>query len=186
MRFGLRELLFLLLLLAMPVAAWWFVFNPRNVQIAEDITLIEKKEQKLRALTDATRNTPNLGEEIDRLSEAIDLFEQQLPNDREVEVIIKEVWQLATARKLTPLSIRTDKPSHSGQFSELPIQMKIAGDFDGFYQLLLDIEKLPRISRIPKLELEKAKSRDRDKGQMVAELTLSIFFEREVDEETTG
>lgn len=184
MRFGMRELVFLLLLLAMPVAAWWYVFNPRNMQIAEDVKVIEQKEQKLRALAQATRQTPNLTDEIDRLSEAIDLFEAQLPSDREVEVLIKEVWELATQRKLTPISIRTDKPVKSGQFSELPIQMKIAGDFDGFYELLMDIEKLPRISRLPRLELEKSKGRDHDKGQMVADMTLSIFFEQPQTEET--
>ena len=33
MRFGIRELIFVLVLLAMPVAAYFFVFEPRNVQI---------------------------------------------------------------------------------------------------------------------------------------------------------
>ena len=35
MRFGFRELIFLVVLLAVPVASWWYVFKPRNTEIAQ-------------------------------------------------------------------------------------------------------------------------------------------------------
>ena len=54
MRFGFRELVFILLLLAMPVASFFFVFKPRNEQIREARTEIRDKQEKLRQLTAAT------------------------------------------------------------------------------------------------------------------------------------
>ncbi len=175
MRFGLRELIFILVLLAMPVAAYFFVFEPRNKQIAEALKEIQEKEAKLSQLELVTKDIDDLGQEIDKLTEAIEMFEMKLPAQREVEVILKQVWELAAQHNLIPKKIRTDKPVAAAQYAELPIQMTIIGDFDGFYSFLLDLEKLQRITRMPKMILEK--SVRNDDGQMQADVVLSIFFD---------
>lgn len=175
MRFGLREIIFILLLLAMPMAAYWFVFKPRNAQIEEAREEIRQKQAKLEKLQSATHNIDDLGQEIDKLTEALEIFEQKLPAQREVEVILKQVWEIAAKHALTPKSVRTDKPVPAAQYAEIPIYMTIVGDFDGFYSFLLDLEKLKRITRIPEMTLKKGTKGN--EGQMTAELVLSIFFE---------
>lgn len=174
MRFGTREMLFLVLLLAMPVAAYFFVFQPRNTQIAEARQEIAQKQEKLRQLEEHTRDMEDLGAQIDRLEQAIALFEQKLPAQQEVEVILKEVWELAARHGLTPKSVRTDKIVAAAQYAELPIELVIIGDFDGFYSFLLDMEKLQRITRMPQMKLQKLKDAE---GAVQANLVLSIFFE---------
>lgn len=175
MRFGFRELLFILVLIAMPVASWWFVFNPKNEQIATAEREMVSKQQKLQQLQAATKQIEDLGEEIDKLTKAIELFEAKLPAEKEVEVILKEVWQVAAKHQLKPRSVRADKPIKAARYSELPLKMVIAGDFDGFYAFLLDLEKLSRITRVPDMKLDKLKKGE--DGQMEASFTLSIFFE---------
>ena len=165
----------MLLLLAMPVAAYFFVFQPRNEQIEQARREIKQKQGKLDQLQAVTKNIKNLGEEIDSLSAAIKLFEEKLPAQREVEVILKQVWELAAKHQLIPKSIRTDKPSATVMYAELPINMTIVGDFDGFYSFLLDLEKLQRITRIPFMALTRGKKLA--DGQMEAQLVLNIFFE---------
>ncbi|MCH8244120.1 MAG: hypothetical protein IH897_16140, partial [Planctomycetes bacterium] len=44
MRFGIRELIFLVVLLAVPVASWWYVFKPRNAEIQQAHREIEVKQ----------------------------------------------------------------------------------------------------------------------------------------------
>jgi type IV pilus assembly protein PilO len=177
-----REMIFLLVLLALPAASYFFVFQPRNAQIADARREVAQKQAKLEQLEAATRNIADLGTEIDKLSEAIDLFEQKLPAEREVEVILKQVWELAAKHKLTPKSIRTDKPVPSAGYSELPIRLTISGDFDGFYSFLLDLEKLKRITRVPQMQIKKVPL---EEGQMQADVVLSIFFEAQ-DKSDTG
>ena len=174
MRFGVREFIFMLLLLAMPVAAYFFVFEPRNTQIAEARNEIALKQAKLAQLEEKTKSMVDLGKEIEKLSKAIQAFEQKLPAQREVEVILKEVWELAAAHNLTPKSVRTDKILKAAHYAELPIKMVIVGDFDGFYEFLLSLENLPRITRLPLMKLKK---KGENEGYMHADLVLSIFFE---------
>jgi type IV pilus assembly protein PilO len=178
MRLGLREFMFLLLLVAIPTAAWWLVFKPANEQIAAARAEILAKQQKLTRLEAATRHIEDLGREIDKLTQAIDLFEAKLPAEKEVEVILKEVWQVAARHQLKPRSIRAEKPIKSLRYSELPLKMVISGDFPGFYAFLLDLERLSRLTRIPDMKLEKVRTvTDGPDGQMEASFTLSIFFE---------
>jgi type IV pilus assembly protein PilO len=170
-----REAIFLLVLLAMPVAAYLFVFEPRAARRTQVTQEIMQKEAKLAQLEAATHNIADLGGEIDRLSGAIDLFEQKLPAEREVEVVLKEVWELAARQKLTPKSIRTDKPVVTNKYAELPIKITIVGDFDGLYSFMLELNKLRRITRMPKMSITKAKADT--EGQVQADVILSIFFE---------
>lgn len=180
MRFGTRELFFVILLLAMPLSAYYCIFAKWNKSIAQAQTEIQNKQAKLAQLRQATASIPDLGTEIDRLSKAITIFEKKLPAQRQVEVVLKEVWQLAAKHGLNPKSVRTDKIEPTAHYAELPIRMQIEGNFDGFYSFLLDLEKLPRITRMPVMKLEKVKKKDAD-GQMKADIVLSIFFEGKQD-----
>ena len=178
MKMGPREILFILLLLALPIAAYQFVFQPRNTQIRRVRDRIQDKQTKLNQLQDATQRIDDLGREIERLSEAVTLFEQKLPAEREVEVILKEVWELATAHELIPKSVRTDDPVDMQAHIELPLKMVIVGDFDGFYSFLLAMERLKRITRLPQVKLE---SIDRYEGKIKADMVLSIIYEAKTD-----
>lgn len=174
MQLGLRQFLFIIVLLAMPVANYYVVFQPRNAQIAAARAEIQRKQDKLAALERATRNSEDLGAEIEKLTSTIQRIEERLPAEHEVEVILQQVWELATRHELTPRSIRTDKPHATAQYTEQPIKLVIIGDFDGFYGFLLDLAKMKRITRMPRMKLVKT---EREEGQMQANLLLSIFYE---------
>ncbi len=174
MRLGYREILFFMVLLGLPVAAFMFVFEPVNEEIDQVRRENAAKQAKLDKL-EVTRHIQDLGNEIQKLDEAISMFEAKLPAEKEVEVILKEVWRLASEHGLRPKSIRTEKPVESAMHNELPIKMEILGDFDGYYSFLLDLERLSRITRIPEMKLIKLKD---TQGHMKASFTLSIFFEK--------
>lgn len=186
MRLGMRELLFLLVLLAMPVASYLFVFQPRSDQLAEARREIRLKQQKLHQLAQATNhgeNVKGLGRQIDKLSSAITLFRQKLPAQQEVESVLQQVWKLAARHHLTPKSVRTDKIVKNDRYSELPIKMEIIGNFDGFYSFLLDLEKLKRITHVPTMKLSRLQEHD---GSMKADIVLSIFFEGDKPADNAG
>jgi len=183
MQLGLRQIVFMLVLLAMPLAAYYFVFMPRNRQIDEARREIQQKQEKLRQLETATRTVDDLGEQIDKLTETIRVFEEKLPAEREVEVILQQVWELAAKHRLTPRSIRTDKPCATSQYTELPIKLIIVGNFDGFYSFLLDLAQMRRITRTPKMKLVKLNGVE---GQMQADMMLSIFYEAQTADRPGG
>ena len=81
---------------------------------------------------------------------------------------------MAEANSLQTKTIKTLKTERGPNYSEQPIDMSLAGDFNGFYSFLLQLEKLQRITRVTSMNLQKISDRD---GEMQAQMTLSIFFE---------
>lgn len=184
MKFGLRETIFIVLLMLIPVGAWWFVFRPQNARNAEMHRQIETRQAKLRKINKTAATIGDLEKQIESLSEAIGYFKSKLPDEKEIDKILQEIWILAESNDLQAKSVRTRlrKSKQSGflaedsEQAEQPIVVQLVGDFRGFYAFLLALESQPRIMRIRTMNLEK-----KDKcppGYVSAEFEMSIFFER--------
>jgi len=176
MKLGVRELLFLSLMLGLMGSSYFFVFRPaaekREARRAEIAA-------KFKALSDLRQTTAGIGDverKIAELEQAIRFFERKLPAQKEVDSILKQIWELADRNALQTRTIKTLKAGRTAGCSEQPIQMTLAGDFRGFYSFLLELEKLPRLTQVTQMKLEKSPDRD---GSAVAQMTMSIFFEAE-------
>ena len=99
MKIGIREIVFVVLLTAIPVAAWAFVFRPNNVCKAEMAAEIASRQAKLQALNKATATIGDLKSEIAALEKAINFFRSKLPSEKEMDKVLREVWLLAEANK---------------------------------------------------------------------------------------
>ena len=181
MKFGVRELVFAVLLLGIPLGAWKFIFVPRNQQDSEMRQQIEAKQQRLRAVNFATATIGDLQKQISALQQAIGFFQSKLPNEKEIDKVLQEVWQMAESNRMTTKSIRTlqrstDQPTAQSH-CEQPISMQLEGDFAGLYAFLQALENQPRIMRIRDMTLKKM-----DKGPPGAvqvSFVMTIFFESE-------
>jgi len=184
MRFGPREIIFMVALMVIPIGAWWFVFRPQNTRNAEMRRQIEARQAKLRDLNTTLSAIGDLEEEIGSLNKAIEFFHSRLPSEKEIHKILQEIWLLAESNDLDAKSIRTLTskgakgylPKGASQAEQL-IGIELEGDFRGFYAFLLALEDQPRIMRISKMDLELV---DKDEtGKIKAAFELSIFFERD-------
>jgi len=189
MKFGLRELFFFAVLLAVPLAAWMFLFKPRNDDITKAKAEIEIKQTNLKKLAEVTSKISDIGLAIEQGRESIALIEAKLPSEQSVDLILEQVWSLAKKNRLTVKSVKSEKAVPAALYMELPLKMQMEGQFDGFYQFMLELENLPRITRIYQLKLERAGSDlmpskkgeaaegELPPGSMTTEFILSIYFE---------
>src|SRR4029450_9178155 len=158
MKFGLRELIFFLVLLTVPVASFIWVFRPRNEEITQAKLEIAAKQTKLDTLAKVTSKIEDIGVEIEKGRESVDMIEAKLPNEQDVEGILEQVAQLAKRNNLIVRSVKSDKPVPAAMYMEQPLKMVMDGEFDGFYQFMLELENLPRIPRIHQIKLDRADS----------------------------
>ena len=174
MKFGIRELILVSAMVALLVCSYFFVFAKSNEKRETLKKEIAVKRTALANLQKATAGIDDLGNKVEELQRAIDFFEKKLPAEKEVDSILKEVWQMAEANSLQSKTVKPLRSERGASYSEQPVQISLAGDFNGFYSFLLQLEKLPRITRVTQMKLEKINERD---GEMTAQMTLSIFFE---------
>jgi type IV pilus assembly protein PilO len=176
MKFGIREISFVVVMLGLLGAIYFLVWDKAQTKIA---AMERKTADKVTALSDlekATSGVADVDKKVAELEEAIKFFEKKLPQERDIDQILKEVWEMADKNQLTTKTIKTMKSQRGAAYSEQPIEMSLSGNFSGFYEFLLKLEKLPRLTRINQLNLDKISGKE---GEMEAKLVLSIFFEPE-------
>ncbi|MFZ4575530.1 MAG: type 4a pilus biogenesis protein PilO [Phycisphaerales bacterium] len=173
MNLGLRALL-IIVILATPLAAWWFAFVPENKYIDALSKDLKHKEEMLEKLRQETSRNADLQKANEELHRSVTLIEQRLPSNKEIDAIVRQVSDLAVAAGMQPPAIKSDKPVQSALYMEQPLEMEVNGNFLGFFKFIADVEKLPRITRIHDLKITSQTGKD---VELKAEFTLSIYFQ---------
>jgi len=205
MKIGIREIIFFVLLLCIPLGAWLFVFKPDKTRAAEISKEIQAKQHNLAQTNLASASIAALGREVTSLEEAMEYFKSKLPNQRQTPMVLKEISNLVTTHELKLVSIRPANKASSNQIKFVPeggphleqaIDIRVEGDFQNFYLFLQALESLPRITRIQELILEGNRLNDiktvqralndgtelnakrLPMGHVIVKFKMSIFFER--------
>lgn len=174
MRFGSRELLFLVVMLGLLFSAWYFVFKQADDRIAVLREDTDAKRHKLEELREATKRIVDINSKIADLQKQIRFFESRLPKQSETGSIVAKIDEQARGRhQLTVGRISAMRPDKAAGFFELPVKINMQGDFRSFYEFMLQTERLPRITRVNQMHLAKMAEQD---GSMTADMTLSIYF----------
>lgn len=175
MKLGLRETLFIALMLGLLGGSYWFGFRKaeqRREALRQDTARMQVELHRLR---EATHGVEDLNTRLDELQEALVFFEQKLPSAKDVDAVLSDVTAAAARNGLTVEKFEELRVRVEPNYSEQPIRMNLTGTFEGFYEFMLALEKLPRITRVTDLELKRINSTGND--PMQATLDLSVFFE---------
>jgi type IV pilus assembly protein PilO len=152
----------------------YMLLNQITTRRQEMLADTAHKRQVLISINKATSGIEDLNQKIDDLKRAITFFESKLPEEKEVNAILDQVSRMADVNSLQSKSVKTLRSTKAAGYSEQPIEISLSGDFYGFYAFLLQLENLPLITRITKMDLTKIDDHD---GEMQSKVTLSIFFE---------
>ncbi|MGN6367223.1 MAG: type 4a pilus biogenesis protein PilO [Phycisphaerae bacterium] len=178
MQFGPRTFIFFVLLLAMPVAAYFMLFKPLDVHLADVKARTQEKAEKLQELADKLQKSPtkNMETEIQQLHEVVALLEHKLPTAKETEAVYNDVWNLAVKNHLNIKSVRTNPVIEKSTYSSQSIRMVITGPMkDGFYRFLSDVERqLKRLTRITDMSIQ---ADEKVPGNVQVDMTLTVYFE---------
>jgi len=177
MRFGIRELIMLTLVLAAPAASYFFVFMPQTERIQKARVEIEHKMEMLDNLRAETARTQDLMLANQQISDSIETIEARLPTDKEVDMIVRQVTDLAVASGLAQPALKSEQPVGAAGYREQPLTLTTEGTFAGFYNFLLSLEQLPRITRIPDFKVN-TDAKTAETGILKIEFTLSIYFQQ--------
>jgi len=171
---GFRKAVFFILLLGIAVVGYQYMIKPANRHLARAKERVDTKLAKLVEFEKTTIAAEDLTKQLEQLQEAIRFFESKLPPTSEIHKVLEQVTVIAQKQGLKPKTIRTLQKKDNSGYVEQPLQMELEGNFNSFYSFLLELEKLPRITKIRELELNKQKESE---GQITADFIVSIFFQ---------
>ena len=172
MKLGIREYAYLAVLVAVPLASWFFVFQPRNEDIAGARREIASMEATLARLDTLAGTVGDVRASIDEAEGRLADFGRIIPNAEEVEDLLAEMNRIGQRHELSIASIRAIKQTEVQGYIEIPHRVEISGDFEGIYRVLADLERLPRLVRVQSLEIERSLL---DAGRADGERTFGLL-----------
>jgi Tfp pilus assembly protein PilO len=174
MKPGLQQFLIFALLLGILGGAWQLGFKRLGEKRESLQADIRVKQDILDTITASGKTASKLGQEMKRLQEEIDRFDQRLPKSKSEYSMQQDLSRIAESRGVQITSTRPLPIVKSQRCHELPIELKFAGEFLSFSDFLRDVESLERITRVTALSI----SRSDDVNKPTAgTVTISIFFE---------
>jgi len=176
MQFGLRTLLFVVLLLGMLVSSYPLLFKRLNDQRKTAIEETKKKQDELNKLAGKIAMAPkDIKTEIDTLRSAITFLHDKLPQEQEMDKVLTGITKAAADSSLNVKSVRLGaKPIQDENYNSQTARMVLEGSYDGFYKFLSTVEQLPRLTKINDLKIE---ADPKNNGAVTADLTLTVYYE---------
>ena len=169
-----RKLILFILTTGLAYVAYTYMIKPANLHLSEQKAKVEAKLAKLQELEKATAAAEDLTKQLQRVEEAIKIFESKLPPTSQIHTVLENVTVIAQKHGLSPKTIRTLKSQINRGYVEQPLKMELDGNFNSYYSFLLELEKLDRITQIKELRLKKQSQHE---GQTEATFVVSIFFQ---------
>lgn len=171
---NIRKIIFFVLLLTAAYLAYAFMIRPANKNLAEQKERISQSLKVLNELQQATSTARDLNKQLTQLTEAINFFESKLPPHSQIHQVLEDVTVIAQKQGLTTRSIKTLSLKDNNGYIEQPLQMELYGSFNAYYSFLLELEQLPRITKVRELKLKRDPAND---GAATANCIMSIFFQ---------
>lgn len=176
MNIGLRHIVVFLVLMALPASSYFTVFKPQNKAIEAARQEINHKRELLEKLREETARNADLARANQEITHRLTEIEARLPSSKELDDVVRRVSDLAVRAGLAAPVLKSATPVEAALYREQPLEMSLSGTFDAFYHFLLELEQMPRITRIPDLVMTRVNTED---GVMKVEFTLSIYFQED-------
>jgi type IV pilus assembly protein PilO len=159
----------------------WFLMMP----LWEQRGNLEGDLQKLQADLDQKRiiaaNRPKLEEEIKSLEKQLDAALVKLPEEKEIPKLLTQVNTLGLQSGLEFLLFRPGAPVKKGFYAEVPIEIRVQGEYHTLGTFLDRVSKLERIVNVADIRISPLAAQQQRTGRSVSadfKATTFTFLEK--------
>lgn len=133
----------------------FFIFIPKNDDITALKTKVTKLDAEIRSGEEKVKRLDALIVENEMLKKKLATLKEQLPEEKEVSVLLKQVSELGLR---SGLEIRLWKPearktSPEGLYVEIPVRVEVMAQYHKLGDFFSHISRLPRLVNISGIEI---------------------------------
>jgi type IV pilus assembly protein PilO len=161
-----------------PVIVFYFlVYSPKNKEIKMLGASIAKLDNEIATGEVKIRRLDELRAENARLKMRLAELQEQLPEEKEVSVLLKQISDLGLQSGLVILLWKPEarKPDPKGIHVEIPVKMEVIGGYHDLGVFFSHISRIKRIVNISNIKIGKSKGRGEDIHLINAAFTASTF-----------
>ena len=171
----------LLAVAAFVIVILWFAWLAPAISILAEA---RSKETQLREaygikLSKAI-NLDALKRQLEQVQKYVEMLEKQLPNKAEMDALLSDVNQAGLSRSLQFELFRPGQVRLADFYAELPIEVRVTGNYHDIGRFAADIAALPRIVTLNNIKLTPVKERD---GVLTMECVAKTFRYLDTEEQ---
>lgn len=151
----------------------------------EELAGIEKKERELKADFEVKQhkaaNLEVYREQMDEMKRSFGTMLRQLPSKTEIAELLVDISQTGLSNGLEFELFKPDAEKPAEFYAELPIKVKVTGDYHQFGSFVSGVAQLPRIVTLHDINITPAAKADPRSGKadsgekLVMELTAKTY-----------
>lgn len=134
-------------------AGYWFL-------ISDELQQYDQEQQKERGLKETYLNKKGLAInlpayklQMEEMHQAFGTLLRQLPNKTEVPNLLVDITQAGLGRGLNFVLFKPEKEKPQEFYAELPINIKVTGNYHELGQFVSDLAALPRIVTVGSIDI---------------------------------
>ncbi len=179
--------------LALAFAGYWFLLKGQM----EDLRLAQNKERQLKQSFLEKKglavNLPAYRKQMKQMEESFSVLLRQLPDKTEIPELLIDISQAGLGRGLQFELFQPQIPVNHEFYSEIPIKVRVVGQYHSMGQFVSDLAALPRVVTLGDVDIKKWKPMKRSRRQtaeekgppkLTMEATVKTFHY--LDDETAG
>ena len=188
-----KVMILIAILCAIAGLYFYFFLNPKQEELKELNSKFVKLDAELKNYIAVTKDLEKFRTEEKRLNQELSEAIKQLPNEKEIPEILKNITSLGKESNLE-FTLFKPKPEEPQQFyARVPIELIALGNYHNIGIFFDRVSKLPRIINVVDFNMTRAKSANpKGKGEIENLLRTSClvntyrFIEKKTDEKQSG
>jgi type IV pilus assembly protein PilO len=172
-----KQKIFLTVLVCLLVGVGYYYLSYKGN--SQQITALEKRlaelESKIKEQEVIAKNLPSFQAEVRRLEEQLGLLLDQLPNSAEIPSLLKNISDLGKEAGLEFLKFAPRGEVSRGFYAEIPVSIKVDGEYHGFALFADKVSHLPRIVNLSDIVFSKPRHLGDDRMEVNVNCTATTF-----------
>ncbi len=176
----------ILLFVIIVSGGWWFHHKDQNGQLE----LVKEEEQKLKTTFEFKQkkaaNLDALKQQLEDIKQSFGDLLKRLPDKTEVAGLLVDISQQGLGSGLEFELFKPGKEKQTDFYVELPIQIRVAGEYHSFGQFVSGVADLPRIVTQHDIRIYKEdKQKDVEQRLIMESVAKTYRYMEDKDEEDT-
>ena len=144
-------------LLAVLVLGWFFYWSAQLEELDQGAQLEIKLKADYQAKIQQALNLDGLRKQKEQVAQYVSTLEKQLPNKAEMDALLSDINQAGLGRGLQFELFKPGQVAVKDYYAELPINIKVTGNYHDVGAFTGDIANLPRIVTLNNMNLAAGK-----------------------------
>ena len=188
-----KKIILLLVLLGALTAGYYLLFYSPNREALDRLTNeLNQEKQKLSKSMAIYRDMQKFEQQVDKLNRELQVVRTQLPDEKEIPEILKNISSLGKESDLEFTLFRPKPEEPQPHYSKVPIELNTIGSYHNTGIFFDRVSKLPRIINVVDFNMTRAKEVKAGKGGEEILVKTSCLLntyrlvEKKSEEKTSG